>query len=141
MNPAMIRPTAIVTLVLLAGTSPAGSVGARAQMPACAGAPTQAELNDCAAQEYKKHDTAMNDTYRQLLTKLKDPKQKALLVDSERAWVAYRDRLCAFQSSGTVGGSIHPLIVNACLDDKTIVNNAELTRQLDCKEGDPSCAH
>jgi uncharacterized protein YecT (DUF1311 family) len=64
-----------------------------------------------------------------------------MLVDPERAWIAYRDKLCAFQSSGTVGGTIHPLIETACLDEKTNVHKAELSRQFDCKEGDPSCVH
>ncbi len=101
---------ATVALALLA------ALPARAQIPACAGAPTQADMNDCVAREYKKHDAAMNDIYQQLVAKLKDPKQRAMLVDAERAWIAYRDKLCAFQSSGTAGGTIHPLIETACLD-------------------------
>jgi uncharacterized protein YecT (DUF1311 family) len=83
----------------------------------------------------------MNDVYRQLLARLADPKQKSLLVDAERAWIAYRDKQCAFQTSCTVGGSIHPMIEFNCLDEKTNVHAAELSRQLNCQEGDPpACA-
>jgi uncharacterized protein YecT (DUF1311 family) len=118
-----------------------GALPARAQMQACAGLPTQTDLNECAAREYKKHDTAMNEIYRQLLAKLTDANQKALLVEAERTWIAYRDKFCAFQSSGTAGGSIHPMIEIGCLDEKTGVHSAELSRQLHCREGDPSCVH
>jgi uncharacterized protein YecT (DUF1311 family) len=114
---------------------------ARAQMQACAGLQNQTDLNECAAREYKKHDAAMNEIYQKLLSKLQDPQQKALLAEAERAWVAYRDEECAFETSGTVGGTIHPLIESDCLDEKTNVHMAELNRQLNCQEGDPSCVH
>jgi uncharacterized protein YecT (DUF1311 family) len=55
---------AVVALVLFA------ALPAQAQMQACAGAATQADMNDCAAREYKKHDAAMNELYEQLLAKL-----------------------------------------------------------------------
>ena len=127
-------------LVFLAAL-PAGSVRSMAQMQACATAQTQTDMNVCAAGEYKKHDAAMNQIYQQLLAKLTDPQQKLLLVDAERAWLAYRDKQCAFQTSGSVGGSIHPMIESDCLDEKTNVHSAELSRQLNCQEGDPSCVH
>jgi uncharacterized protein YecT (DUF1311 family) len=111
---------------------------ARAQMESCAAAQTQLEMNQCAAREYQKHDAAMNQVYQQLLAKLTDPRQNSLLVEAERAWIAYRDKQCAFQTSGA-GGSVLPLIQFDCLDEKTNVHTAELSRQLNCKEGDPSC--
>jgi uncharacterized protein YecT (DUF1311 family) len=129
---------AVLALILLALLS-AASVISMAQMQACATAQTQTDMNVCAAGEYKKHDAAMNQIYQQLLAKLTDPQQKSLLVDAERAWIAYRDKQCAFQTSGSVGGSIHPMIESDCLDEKTNVHTAELSRQLNCKEGDPSC--
>jgi uncharacterized protein YecT (DUF1311 family) len=113
---------------------------ARAQMEACATAQTQLDMNQCAAREYQKHDAAMNQIYQQLLARLTDAEQKSLLVEAERAWIAYRDKQCAFQTS-SAGGSVRPLIQFDCLDEKTSVHIAELNRQLDCKEGDPSCVH
>jgi uncharacterized protein YecT (DUF1311 family) len=114
---------------------------ARAQSPACATAATQTDMNACAAREYQKHDAEMNEIYGKLLAKLTDPHQQALLKEAERAWIAYRDKQCAFQTSGSEDGSIHPLIVATCLDEKTDVHSAELNRQLNCQEGDPSCLH
>jgi uncharacterized protein YecT (DUF1311 family) len=112
---------------------------ARAQMQACASAQTQTDMNTCAAGQYQKDDAAMNQIYQRLLAKLTDPQQKQLLVDAERAWITYRDKECAFETSGSAGGSIHPMIQSDCLDEKTAVHIAELSRQLNCKEGDPSC--
>jgi len=129
---------AVLALILLA-LLPVGSVSSMAQMQACATAQTQTDMNVCAAGEYKKHDAAMNQIYQQLLAKLTDPQQKSLLGDAERAWIAYRDKQCAFQTSGSIGGSIHPMIEADCLDEKTSVHTAELSRQLNCQEGDPSC--
>jgi uncharacterized protein YecT (DUF1311 family) len=106
-------------------------------MQACAALQTQTELNTCAANEYKKHDAAMNELYQKLLSKL-NQRQRALAEDAETAWIAYRDKQCAFQTS-SAGGSILPLIQYGCLDEKTNVHIAELNRQLNCQEGDPSC--
>jgi uncharacterized protein YecT (DUF1311 family) len=129
--------TGLATFVLLL----VAALPTRAQMQACAGLQTQMAMNECAAREYKKHDAAMNDVYQRLLARITDAQQKAMLVDAERAWLAYRDKFCAFQSSGTLGGTIHSMIEADCLDEKTNVHAAELRRQLDCREGDPSCVH
>jgi choline dehydrogenase len=51
---------------------------------------------------------------------------------------ARRDKQCAFQT-GSAAGSIRPLIQYDCLDEKTNVHTAELSRQVNCKDGDPSC--
>jgi uncharacterized protein YecT (DUF1311 family) len=112
-------------------------VAALAQMQACAGLQTQTEMNACAAREYQKHDAAMNELYQKLLARL-NQRQRALAEDAENAWIGYRDKQCAFQTSGA-GGTIRPLIQYDCLDEKTNVHAAELNRQLNCQEGDPSC--
>ncbi len=128
----MIRFAALI-LVLFA------ALPAQAQMQACASAQTQTDMNTLAAGQYQKDDAAMNQIYQRLLAKLTDLQQKQLLVDAERAWITYRDQECAFETSGSAGGSIHPMIQSDCLDEKTTVHTAELSRQLNCKEGDPSC--
>ena len=110
---------------------------ARAQMQACATAQTQADMNNCAAREYKRHDAAMNGLYEQLLAKL-NQRQRSQLQEAESAWIVYRDKQCAFQT-GSAAGSIRPLIQYDCLDEKTNVHTAELSRQVNCKDGDPSC--
>jgi len=124
---------AVLALVLFA------ALPARAQMQACAAAQTQTDMNECAAREYKKNDAAMNALYQQLLTKL-NQRQRSLLEDAQNAWITYRDKQCAFQTSGAAG-SVRPLVEYDCLDEKTNVHHAELNRQLNCQGGDPSCVH
>jgi uncharacterized protein YecT (DUF1311 family) len=128
----MIRLT-LIGLMLLAAQP------ARAQMAACASAQTQTAMNACAMQEYQKSDAALNQVYDQLKAKLTDPKQQALLAAAERAWIAYRDGECGFETSGATGGSIYPMVQAMCLNNITLVHTAELTRQLNCQEGDSSC--
>jgi len=119
----------------------ASPMPATAQTAACAAASTQAELNDCSAQRYREADARLNQVYSQLRARLRDPRQRSLLEEAERAWIAYRDRECAFETSGTVGGSLHPMMQATCLYEKTTIRLAELTRQRNCKEADPSCVH
>ena len=133
----MTRTGALFIVVLLAAVN----WPAAAQTANCAAAQTQAELNACAAQDYQKSDAALSQVYVQLKAKLADPKQQELLVAAERAWVAYRDAECGFETSGSTGGSIHPMVQAMCLNEKTLVHSAELSRQLNCKEGDTSCVH
>ena len=130
-----MRLDAAVFLAAIA-TSPAA-----AQLADCPAAKTQTELNDCAGQGYRKADAALNEVYGRLKTKVTDPQAQAALIAAERTWVEYRDRECEFETGGTVGGSIHPMLVAACRREKTVVHTAELNRQLNCQEGDPSCAH
>jgi len=53
---------------------------------------TQVEMNDCAAQEFKKSDDELNRLYPKLLAKYE---QDQVVVDKikavHRAWVTYRD--------------------------------------------------
>jgi uncharacterized protein YecT (DUF1311 family) len=128
----MVPRFSVVALLVVFAALPA-----RAQIQACAAAQTQTDMNDCAAREYKKHDAAMNELYEQLLAKL-NQRQRSQLQEAESAWIAYRDKQCAFQT-GSAAGSIRPLIQYDCLDEKTNVHTAELNRQLNCKDGDPSC--
>ena len=58
---------------------------------------SQAELNDCYGNAYKKADAELNVLCRQITARLKDDKATTkLLVAAQRAWVAFRDAECAF---------------------------------------------
>ena len=46
---------------------------------------------NCAYTAYGKYDEQMNKAYKKLLKSLKQPKMKAVLQQSQAAWVAYRD--------------------------------------------------
>ncbi len=83
----------------------------------CGDYDTQSEMNDCAAREAKKADTALNKTYQQLLSKISDNKTAtARVVAAEKAWIAFRDAELAAEWPVAQGddpnvlyGSAHPL--------------------------------
>jgi uncharacterized protein YecT (DUF1311 family) len=68
-----------------------------------------------------------------------DDASKNGLKDLERTWVAYRDKECAWEIGPQQdGGSIWPMEMDNCLEQKTDARIRELKSLLDCTEGDPS---
>ena len=101
---------------------------------------SQAGLNQCADEAYKKADTALNATYKEVMARLKDSEDTAKsLVAAQRAWIAYRDAECDFIASGVEGGSALPMIVLQCREQETTRRTDELKALLNCEEGDLSC--
>jgi uncharacterized protein YecT (DUF1311 family) len=54
-----------------------------------------ADMTDCVYREQAVWDDILNETYRRLRTKL-DEQQQEKLREMQRAWIASRDRTCAF---------------------------------------------
>lgn len=105
-------------------------------------ATAQTEINECARKARQASDDELNKLYRQIEQRLNsaaDTKQR--LISAQRAWTVFRDKECAFASSGVQGGSAAPMIHDMCLDDLTQKRNKELKSYLACgdKEGDLSC--
>jgi uncharacterized protein YecT (DUF1311 family) len=53
--------------------------------------PSTRGMNECLAQAYAGWDQELNRTYRELLSRLDEASQDALR-ESQRAWIAFRDR-------------------------------------------------
>jgi len=101
---------------------------------------TQAGMNECAANDYKKADAALNRVYKTIMDRLKDEGPlKAKLVDAQKKWVAFRDAQCAFNAAGEEGGSIYPMIASGCLEAVTATRIKELQAYLKCEEGVLGC--
>ncbi|MGH8173869.1 MAG: lysozyme inhibitor LprI family protein [Rhodanobacteraceae bacterium] len=83
-------------------------------------------------------DAELNATYAALMAKLDAPNQ-ARLRDAQRAWIAFRDKECAFRSQGSDAGSIGPTAIAGCVTELTAARTVELKAQLDCPEGDVAC--
>jgi uncharacterized protein YecT (DUF1311 family) len=131
--------TAIVAIVLLScGPSASGPLY---QTQDCNKETNQMELNQCAQANYESADHALNDTYRRAMEAAGDQHAKDGLRDSERAWIAFRDRECARQlGPREEGGSIWPMDMANCLQEKTDARIRELRHSLDCPEGPNACA-
>ncbi len=120
----LTKPIVILTLALVVAD--------------CAAAQTQTDMNVAAGGKFRAADARLNRTYRALLAKV-TPAGKTKLQTAQRAWLAWRDSQCAFETAGTADGSIHPTIVAGCLESLTREQDRRLGAQLRCQEGDLSC--
>jgi uncharacterized protein YecT (DUF1311 family) len=100
----------------------------------------QMGMNACAGANLDAANAALNGVYRKLMAQQTDAKSKAQLKDLERAWIAYRDKECGWEIGPEQdGGSIWPMDMDNCLEDKTDAHIRELNHMLDCPEGDVTC--
>jgi uncharacterized protein YecT (DUF1311 family) len=106
----------------------------------CADAVDQVTMNACAVAAFKQSDKKLNELYRQIETRLKDDAStKRLLVQTQQAWVKFRDAECSFQTSASAGGTIAPMHVSMCMDGLTQSRVKDFENYLKCKEGDLNC--
>lgn len=110
-------------------------------MAACPNVATdkQQDLNECAATTLAEADGALNALYRRLMEQL-SPKAKASLRLTQRAWLAYREAECEFESIAVEGGSMRPMVRGACLSTLTQSRIKDFRFQLTCTSGDAACA-
>jgi len=73
-----------------------------------------------------KTDAALNSSYQSLLSNLDGAGQQRLR-EAQRAWLLFRDKECAFRSSG----SVEPGIAGVCLADLTRQRIVELDQERD----------
>lgn len=102
----------------------------------------QSDLNRCADQAFKIADAALNATYAEIVGRLASPDRahaKTLLATAQRDWLAFRDAECAFRTSDSNGGSMHPMDGLGCLQHVTEARTAALRRYLSCKPEDSDC--
>jgi len=120
----------LFVILLIAFAAMSISVSGQKQKPKpCEDAQTQADMNICWGNEYKKADAALNKTYLQLVAML-DEEQKLQLKTAETAWLKYRDTHCEFVADQYKGGSIRPMIAAICLADVTNNRATELKNQI-----------
>ncbi|PCF96543.1 lysozyme inhibitor LprI family protein [Vreelandella nigrificans] len=107
---------------------------------ACDNANTQMELTQCTAQVYQEADGELNEAYQELISKLSQSSSDQLRA-AQRAWIAFRDAECAYESSAVEGGSAQPMVRNGCLTALTKQRTERLREHASCEEGDMSCPH
>lgn len=118
-------------VAVIGGVLAAAAVGSAA-------AQSQMELNAQAGADLRKSDEQLNAVYNKLRAKISDAGKKSLQA-AQQSWLRFRDQECEFETMGTVGGSIHSMIVAICLTRLTDQRIKDLDAQLNCKEGDLSC--
>ena len=129
-----MRFTVVVPMILLLSSGIAFAAS-----PDCMKtASSQAAMNECVGQAVKASDKALNETYRDLLKK-SSTEGATQLRKAQRAWLVWRDRQCAFETTGTRGGSFRSSAYAMCINDLTQQQSRRLDSQLHCQEGDLAC--
>jgi uncharacterized protein YecT (DUF1311 family) len=86
----------------------------------CGKLTVQMELNECAGANYAAADKALNALYRRTMALREDSNARMRLRASERDWMARRDKSCADEvGPQEEGGSIWPMEMSTCLQEKT----------------------
>ncbi|MFL6331756.1 MAG: lysozyme inhibitor LprI family protein [Pyrinomonadaceae bacterium] len=122
---------ALLTHLLL--TAAGAKTQKQREIQPCEGNGSQAEASGCAHREYLAADAELNKTYNRLAGVL-DADEKALLKESELAWIKYRDSNCTFESSQYAGGTMRPMIESFCLARVTRARTAELKEQYELRK-------
>jgi uncharacterized protein YecT (DUF1311 family) len=127
-----LLPAAFLALAVLTQT-------ARAEP--CADAVTQADMNMCAADDFRAADADLNRAYQALRSRLSGEGAREALLTAQRAWLALRDAECEFSTSAARGGSVHAMLVRQCLAEQTRSRTERLKTYLACadRDGDLAC--
>ncbi|MDB5556224.1 MAG: putative urease-associated protein [Rhizobium sp.] len=104
----------------------------------CANAMTQADMNQCAYQDFEKADKELNAVYRQALKSQEEADKEAAeigpdyvgavkaLKKAQRAWIDYRDGHCDGVGYEAVGGSMQGMLISGCQATMTTARTKEL---------------
>ncbi len=104
---------------------------------------SQRQMNDCAAFEYRRADTRLNNVYRKAMEYMTDDQARAekrgdqqqieyektsvgSLKQADRAWLTYRDLQCKAAGQQYEGGSMRPMIEWQCMTTLTEHRIADL---------------
>ncbi len=98
--------------------------------------PQTDEVNYCTAIAAKDANTQMNKIYQQLEDKRSNDRK---LIDSQKAWVSFRDLNCKFTSGRYSVDTISSLIYSQCMERLTKQRTTELQSYLKRKEYECQC--
>ena len=101
-------------------------------------AQTQLEMNERAGSGLRQAEARMDAVYAKVLAKISDV-GKENLQSAQETWQRFRDQECEFETMGTKGGSIHPMVVAECRRRLTDQRIKDLEAQANCQEGNLSC--
>lgn len=103
-----------------------------------ASAQTQLEMNERAGSGLRQTEARMDAVYAKVLARISDA-GKENLQSAQETWRRFRDQECEFETMGTKGGSIHPMVVAECRRRLTEQRIKDLEAQANCQEGNVSC--
>ena len=125
----------VLLLALIVPATLMSSAHAQDEPPDCSDQKDQSTMTICAGIDYDKADKELNRIWPDLKAAAQESDAAAgdgktenldALMASQRAWIAYRDAECIWQGFEAHGGSMEPMLVNACLAEKTTQRIKEL---------------
>lgn len=93
----------------------------------CDDAQSQAEMNMCAARDFQEADAELNRLWRDMIAGAREsdreidrsydrqPTSEETLRTAQRAWIAFRDAHCTYESFEARGGSMQPMLASGCM--------------------------
>ena len=105
-------------------------LAAAAAQGGCANATTQADMNRCAQAALRRADAAMTREWQASYARMKrmdaaDTSRgggfgyAAAALNSQRAWLKFRDAQCVLEGGKYAGGSMQPMVRANCLERLT----------------------
>jgi uncharacterized protein YecT (DUF1311 family) len=91
----------------------------------------------CGSFAFTSADIELNDLYKKLMRQLTTKSAKDKLISAQKAWIAYRDQSCEYESEGYTGGRDWSSVFVGCKTTATLARIAKLKEYLGCKE--PGC--
>ncbi|XDA99182.1 lysozyme inhibitor LprI family protein [Sulfitobacter sp. LCG007] len=92
----------------------------------CANPVTQIDMNACAQIAWQQSDATLNQLWARAKPLADQMGLGAQLLDSQRAWLSYRDAACGFEQAVFGGGSIAPMVYSNCMKRLTDRRNEDL---------------
>jgi uncharacterized protein YecT (DUF1311 family) len=86
------------------------------------------KILDCISAEFDRRDSRLNEVYKKLTSKLSKDRKKSL-VDSQRAWIKFREANCGFYYDPNGGSAAH-MAGNECSLNATVDRAKELENLL-----------
>jgi urease subunit beta len=115
-NGKVMGPLALATGLLLGALlAPA----AQAQTN-CTSPQTQFELTECAFADYEAADRELNAAWAPAKKFADAIGEGQVLLEAQRAWLAYRDAACSAHAAPFEGGTIQPMVRADCLTTLTL---------------------
>jgi len=98
----------------------------------CKGLKTQADMNVCSYRDYLRSDIELNQVWDAVTKRLaRDSSAGRTVLESQRAWLTYRDKQCNVWAKWYEGGTVAALMINNCLTDITKFRTKELAQFLE----------
>lgn len=90
------------------------------------------EMAICGAYGSVKADLKLNQVYAQLLSEIGTKTAKAKLISAQRAWIAFKDRTCDFETDGYKKGRDFSPVAFSCQETYASERTKHLENYLGC---------